>query len=192
MKTAFRLAALASIIFAAVAVLIVLLFADGNGGDDDPDIDLSTYPYPVEAPPLIEERGHFDLGVTYDDYTSDPPTSGPHARVPANPGISDLAIPKEQAVHNMEHGDVVVWYNCNAGQPLSNEECAQLRNDLSQGVQAQIAAGNDVLMTPYPAMGSRIALTSWGYLDKFDAFDAARVEMFIETFECNYDPEGFC
>ncbi len=47
-------------------------------------------------------------------------------------------------------------------------------------------------MTPYTLMDSRIALTAWGYLDTFEEFDEARVRAFIETFECNFDPEGFC
>jgi hypothetical protein len=41
-------------------------------------------------------------------------------------------------------------------------------------------------------MPRRIALTAWGILDEFDEFDGARVKLFIDTFECAYDPEHFC
>jgi hypothetical protein len=47
-------------------------------------------------------------------------------------------------------------------------------------------------MTPYADMDGRIALTAWGFLDTFEEFDAARVQKFIDTFECNFDPEHFC
>jgi hypothetical protein len=175
-----------------LAVFVAFVTACGGGDGGGSEVDLTDYPYPVQHPDVIDDRAHFPLGQTYDSYTSDPPTSGPHANVPANWGISDLAVPPEQALHNMEHAGVVVWYNCNAGGPLSTEACAQLRNDLGGVVSQEIGSGRAVLMTPYPPMASRIALTAWGYLDSFDEFDAERVRLFIETFECNFDPEGFC
>jgi hypothetical protein len=184
--------AIAAVALAVIGVSVVMF---AFGGDDDNgggDVDVSAYPYPVQQPEELTDRSHFDLGVVYDDYTSDPPTSGPHALRPAEVGVSDLAVPKEQAVHNMEHAHVVVWYNCNAQPSMSNDECIELRNSLTAIVQQQIGEGREVVMTPYNSMESRIALTSWGYLDAFDEFDATRVRTFIETFECNYDPEGFC
>jgi hypothetical protein len=177
--------------------LVALVVACGGGDDDGGGGDEVSvpddYPYPVEQPDLLESRDHFPVGQVYESYTSNPPTSGPHASSPANWGVSDLAVPKEMAVPNMEHAGAVVWYDCNAGaEPLSTEECAELRNNLSSIVQPAVSGGQMVLMTPYPGMDSRIALTSWGVLDKFDEFDAARVRSFIDTFECHYDPEGFC
>ena len=99
---------------------------------------------------------------------------------------------KEVAVHNMEHAGVVVWYNCQAEPVLDADACAILRNQLSQVVLQEVASGNEVLMTSYSLMAERIALTAWGYLDTFEEFDEARVRAFIDTFECNFDPEGFC
>ena len=191
MRLAFRLAGAAALVVLVVVVVLALI---NGGGDDDGggDVDLSTYPYPVQAIEQIVDRSHFPVGQTYDDYNSNPPTSGPHAAAPAPWGVSDLAVPKETAVHNMEHAGVVVWYNCNAGPMLETEDCATLRNDLSEVVAPEVGSGRSVLMTPYPGMDARIALTSWGYLDTFDEFDADRVRMFIETFECNIDLEGFC
>ncbi|HUF53886.1 MAG TPA: DUF3105 domain-containing protein [Dehalococcoidia bacterium] len=182
---------------ASLAIIVIIgsiafLLLGGDDDDNGSDVDIADYSYPVEQPEELTDRSHFDLGLTYDDYTSDPPTSGPHALRPAETGVSDLAVPKEQAVHNMEHSHVVVWYNCNAPPVLTNDDCITLRNNLAEVVQEQIGEGREVLMSPYPAMESRIALTSWGYLDAFDEFDEVRVRTFIETFECNYDPEGFC
>jgi hypothetical protein len=92
----------------------------------------------------------------------------------------------------MEHGGAVVWYNCNAAPRLETDACAELRNALSRVVSGALADGKSVLMTPYTGMDSHIALTAWAYLDTFGEFDEARVRMFIDTFECNFDPEGFC
>lgn len=171
----------------------LLLFAACSGGGNEPDFSVpGDYPYPVQTPLQLTDRSHLAQGVTYDGYTSDPPTSGPHAPAPAPWGISQQVLSKEVPVHNMEHAGAVVWYNCNADPPLTTGECATLQNELAAVVTAALNRGKRVLMTPYPSMEHRIALTTWGFLDTFDEFDAARVESFIDTFECNYDPENFC
>jgi hypothetical protein len=41
-------------------------------------------------------------------------------------------------------------------------------------------------------MDNRIALTAWQNLDAFDEFDKTRIEAFIASFECNFDPENAC
>ncbi len=182
-------------VVAGVAALFLILLAavqlcDGDGDGDE--LDLSDYSYPVQQIEEIDDRSHFPTGQTYDGYNSDPPTSGPHADTFAPTGVSDLAVAKEMAVHNMEHAGIVVWYNCQAEPALDNDACDDLRDHLSQVVLQEVDDGNEVLMTSYPLMDTRIALTSWGYLDTFDEFDEARVRAFITTFECNFDPEGFC
>ena len=175
----------------AVFALALLAAACGSG-DDGEALDLTDYAYPVQQIDEIDDRDHFPTGQIYDGYNSNPPTSGPHADTWAPAGVSDVAVPKEMAVHNMEHAGVVVWYNCQAEPALDTDGCATLRNQLSQVVLQEVAAGNEVLMTPYSLMDNRIALTSWGYLDTFEEFGEARVRAFINTFECNFDPENFC
>jgi hypothetical protein len=175
-----------------IAALALVVLASACGGGGTKELDLSSYPYPAEQIQETESRDHFPTGQTYDDYNSNPPTSGPHADTFAPVGVSELAVAKEVAVHNMEHAGVVVWYNCSAKPLLDTGACATLRNQLSQVVLQEVADGNAVLMTPYALMDSRIALTAWGYLDAFEEFDEARVRAFIDTFECNFDPEHFC
>ncbi len=174
------------------ALALILLAAACSSGDDGDALDISDYPYPVQPIEQIDDREHFPTGQTYDDYNSNPPTSGPHADTFAPTGVSDLAVAKEVAVHNMEHAGVVVWYNCHAEPALDTDACAALRSQLSQVVLQEVADGNGVLMATYSLMDTRIALTAWGYLDTFEEFDEARVRAFITTFECNFDPEGFC
>ena len=164
----------------------------GGGSDGGGFVVPDGYPYPVQTPEVIDDRTHMAVGQVYDGYTSDPPTSGPHTLAPAPWGISEEVLAKEVPVHNMEHAGVVVWYSCNAGEPLSADACAQRKNDLAAVVSPLLGEGYRVLMTQYPSMDTQIALTGWGFLDSFDEFDAARIEMFVTTFECNFDPEGFC
>jgi hypothetical protein len=151
------------------------------------------YAYPVQAIQRNPDRSHFPVGQTYSGYSSNPPTSGPHAASPATWGVHDEPVAKEQALHNMEHGGTVAWYNCNAAPALDTNACTQLRNQLGSVVQSAIGSGTPfVLMTPYTDMDHRIALTAWGFLDEFDQFDQARVQDFIKTFECNFNVEKFC
>ena len=171
-----------------LAVLIGAAFALGvfDSGGNKP-----AYPYPVQTFDDLGRR-HLAVGETYDQYNSDPPTSGPHAPSPAPWGVSDTELAKEVPIHNMEHGGVVIWYDCEGGaQPLGSAGCQQLRDQLAAIVRPAVAAGKEVLMTPYSGMTNRIALTAWQTLDGFDDFDQARIEAFIASYERRFNPENF-
>ncbi len=170
---------------AALAGAAALLVACGGGGGRP------EYPYSVQT---FEDQGreHIAPGQVFDGYNSNPPTSGPHSSQAANWGVSERELPKEVPVHNMEHGGVVIWYNCDGGpEPLDAAGCAALKDQLAAVVRAANARRKLVLMTPYPHMPHRIALTAWRTLDAFDEFDAERVEAFIEAYERKFNPEGF-
>lgn len=181
---------------AAVLVVGAVAFALIAGGKslDKEAAPVANYPYPALQmfSPDTGGRRHFAQGETYDDYNSNPPASGPHTAAVAT-GVYDDPVPKEAALHNMEHSQVVVWYNCNGGsQPLEEPACATLRQDLATIVTEANENGKRVVMTPYATMDNRIALTAWQFLDTFDEFDALRVRTFINTFYCHTDLEGFC
>ena len=89
---------------------------------------------------------------------------------------------------------VIVYYQCEDG-------CPDLREQLAEVVQPFISAGRHVLMMPndptwtafgsqaaHKDMESRIALTAWQRLDKFDEFDAQRVRAFHRTVRGNRPP----
>ncbi|MGH2807341.1 MAG: DUF3105 domain-containing protein [Actinomycetota bacterium] len=57
-----------------------------------------------------EGRGHLGEGEPHPPYETDPPTSGPHYEIPADLGFYSEPLPPEQVVHNMEHGQIVLWY----------------------------------------------------------------------------------
>ncbi len=185
------LVALAVLVLVGIAVVVSLL-GDGNGRETEA-APVDDYPYPVQMfPPDPGGRAHIPVGQVYNNYNSNPPTSGPHTSL-AELGVHSEPVPKEHLVHNMEHGQVVIWYNCDGGpQPLSPEQCGELRTELAQITNDAISAGKLVVLTPYPDMDHRIALTAWQFLDAFDEFDADRVQKFIDTFYCHTDLEGFC
>ena len=113
-----------------------------------------------------------EMGLT--QYTSEPPTSGPHFAAIARWGIHESPIPKELQVHNLEDGGVLVQYNC----PLANEECKTLIEKLAQIVRRY----DHAILAPYPGISHKIALTAWSRIDKFNDFDEARIVRFIESY----------
>ncbi len=170
----------------ALAVTVIVVVVVNTGGDDRPE-----YPFPVQT---FEDLGreHLAAGQTYDFYNSTPPTSGPHAPQPAPWGVHDQPVPKEDLPHNMEHGGVVIAYDCAAGDAqLDDAGCQQLRDQLAAITESAVADGKLVLMVPYTGLEQRIALTAWLTLDAFDQFDGERVRAFIASFDRRFNPEGF-
>ena len=103
-------------------------------------------------------------------YNSDPPTSGPHLPYIAPWGVHTRPIPLELQVHNLEDGGVVVQYNC---------DCPDLVARLRSVVQKY---DKHVILAPYPAMKSTIALTAWTRIETLSEFDAKRIRRFIEAY----------
>ena len=105
-------------------------------------------------------------------YNTTPPTSGPHLGNLASWGIHSQPIPNEQQIHNLEDGGVIVQYNCPDG-------CEDLVAQLAAIVKKH---QEQVVLAPYPGMDSRIAVTAWTRIDKFDNFDQQRIERFIKAY----------
>jgi len=122
----------------------------------------------------VSDMGHDhipSLTTPHVAYNSDPPTSGPHVREVAKWGVYDEPVPKEIQVHNLEHGGVVIQYNC---------ECPELIQKLM--AIARRYQREPVILAPYPWMDHRIALTAWTKIDKFNEFDEERIIRFIEAY----------
>ena len=121
----------------------------------------------------MADQGNLHLRTATDShepYNSDPPTSGPHLPYIAPWGIHTRPIPNELQVHNLEDGGVMVQYNC---------ECPELVEKLRNIVRKY---DKQVILAPYPTMKSRIALTAWTRLEKFDEFDEKRIVRFIDSY----------
>jgi hypothetical protein len=103
-------------------------------------------------------------------YNSEPPTSGPHLPYIAPWGVHTRPIPNELQVHNLEDGGVMIQYSCT---------CPELVDKL-RGIVGRY--DKFVVLAPYPGMKTRIALTAWTRLDRFEEFDEKRVVRFIDAY----------
>lgn len=174
----YGIAAAVAVVVLAVVGFLVYREATAVPPEKDDSAGLPGVFYPSQG------NQHLQPNETYNGYNSNPPTSGPHAPTAQPPGIYREPIPKEVLVHSMEHGTVLVLYNCPQG-------CDDLRQQLEAIVQEYGEDGKLVLAAPYPDMDATIALVAWTRLDKFDEFDEGRIRRFIEVHERRYNPENF-
>lgn len=132
---------------------------------------------------ILLNSPHIPAGdVSTARYNSIPPTSGPHwATNWAACGIydSEEELPDSRIVHNLEHGQIIIHYNL-----LDDAEIDRLEN-LAKDLPGR---RNWLIMRPYNQIGEgQIALTAWGWLDKFDyeELDKERLESFYNGHKNN-------
>ena len=139
----------------------------------------------------IQGAEHVQPGVPHDPYNSDPPTSGPHYANTADTGFYEEAPLDEYLVHNLEHGHIIIWYNCSS---LDEAACGtlkdQIRDVMSRAGVSLITGTSKVNAVPRLTLDTTLALTSWGRIDKLDEFDRDRILSFIRAFRDNAPENG--
>ena len=132
---------------------------------------------------------HIEIDEQHEPYNSDPPTSGPHYAEPAQVGFYDEALPDEQLVHNLEHGYIVIWYNCTGLEETACETLKeQIRDVMGQAGSAGFSSLTKLIAVPRSSLPSPIAATSWGRLYQPETFDVDELLVFIKEFR-NKAPE---
>lgn len=122
------------------------------------------------------------------EYKTDPPTSGPHFTQPADWGMSEVEIPDEQLLHNLEHGGVVITYKPD----LPEKDIDTLRAIAANLTMRDDQTGDKgfkVILAPRSANTSAVALSSWGYNLKLDAVDQSKIQQFYRD-RPNIAPEA--
>ena len=160
-----------------VAILVAVIVLLQNSG---PGIGVSVSTLPGGHGPPYD----YVQNVTFEGVSVRvPPTSGNHFGDRESPyGFLGGPVEPEAAVHNMEHGAVVIWY-----QPEDPTLAGQV-NQLVRGLGRQcIVAGS------YPTMSSLVAVTVWGRVLPLDTFDEGQLLDFIREYRGNEGPEaGIC
>lgn len=158
-------------------------------------------------------------------YNSKPPTSGPHLATWVKAGVFDEPQSEGELLHSLEHGYVVINYNCNVHLIATSDKREAIRKiyaheeDGSSSTSTEVTADKPsvefkdptvstgsatnesngcktlvknltelankkklwkLAVVPRPTLETTIALTAWNYIDTFDAFDAGRIERFID------------
>jgi hypothetical protein len=136
-----------------------------------------------EAVPPAAESPHVTGGV---DYPDPPPTSGEHDPCWAPWGVHDDELPDERWVHNLEHGGVVLLYNCDGGSSAGPDGCADEVAELAASVEAR---GQFGILTPYSLLPARFAAVAWGHRYVTDCFDPDALSSFWDS-HVNQAPES--
>jgi hypothetical protein len=113
------------------------------------------------------------------EYNSAPPTSGPHHIYPSRYGFYEETIEPEVLVHNLEHGDIVIYYH-----PQLGAETMDHLKALSQVTKE----GSGVVVVPFPddSWTEEVIATAWTQMMRLPQFDEAK----LETFMAKYLYEG--
>lgn len=120
-----------------VGVLVVMLIVSqrnhGAGGESvnigGPDTPEAAKCTSVQE---FKEEGHTHVpeGTTV-GYKTDPPTSGNHwpPGSQADPGFYATPVDSERLVHNLEHGQIVIWYQTDAPETTKDKIEQYVGND---------------------------------------------------------------
>ena len=135
------------------------------------------------AVPVMGSSAHVEAGTDPGPYNSDPPTSGRHYGESLPSGFyeeSEAAslgpYPEGRLVHSLEHGYVILWYDCTG---LASDECGELKGQMRDVMDD---AGNlKVIAFPWSSVDVPVVMTSWGQMLRLERFDAAAALQFIRT-----------
>lgn len=136
--------------------------------------------------PADEGTEHLQPTDPPPQYGTIPAASGPHAAtpLPAEPRVYDQPIPETAAVHNLEHGYVLIYYRAEGEGALEEAVVAELEG-LAEGE-------TEVIMAPHESLaeGTNLAFAAWTRLQEgkvpadADPADVALVaRAFIEEFK---------
>lgn len=131
-------------------------------------------------------------------YSTTPPTSGFHREVFTTGFIASKPIPNFVQVHLLEHGNVLLQYDC-----ICPAIVATLSRIAGEFDSRLIAPGSDtpsladvqsaeeqglaVIVAPYPGMKTAVALTAWTRLGTLPDADEGKIVSFINLYLHNTD-----
>lgn len=127
-----------------------------------------------EAVP-IQGRQHVKVGEAHPPYNSDPPTSGWHLAEAIPAGFYEEPQVDEALVHNLEHGHIVIAYDCG-----KLKACDDVKAKLKAIVDRYDSW--KVTVVPRENKDAPLALTAWGRILKLDEYDEAQITAFIDAY----------
>lgn len=112
----------------------------------------------------VPEPIHVQTNIEYPD---PPPVGGPHNPCWGTWGVHAEPLPDDNWVHNLEHGGVILLYNC-------TEDCSADIAELADFVGSH----RRTLLTEYDVLPHRYAAVAWGYRIQMDTLDIGVLDAF--------------
>ncbi len=140
-------------------------------------------------------EGHTHIPVcSYAPYATKPPSSGNHYPIWAAYKTYAAPIPEGFFVHNLEHGTIVLTYNCPNGCDADVAAAQAMLDALPDDAECT-ALGEGVrrrsVMTPDPNLDVAFAASAWGWTLRAKCFDATAFRAFALA-HYNHAPEDLC
>lgn len=105
------------------------------------------------------DRSHLDPGASY-TYSQHPATSGPHDPSPLAipPRVYPAPIPETKAVHDLEHGAVIIYYRSSGDGALSQSKIDRMTTIAN--------TSHNTILAPYDQLpdGTALAFAAWNKL----------------------------
>ncbi len=149
-----------------VAALAVVLTAGGGGGGGGSSGGVAATMRKAgctfQETPATRANLHIPTPTTKVKYDTYPPASGYHYGQPAIWGNYHQPVDPRLAVHNEEHGGVIVWY----GPKISPAERQKISDFYDESPDAMLVTPLEdsipgITFPPHRPLGDRIALTAW-------------------------------
>lgn len=155
--------------------------ADGDtDADSDTDFCITARAVEVEGCAAIigeggcsEGRDHVPEGGEL-RFDANPPHSGAHYPETEFWGIHSTAVARGTWVHNLEHGGIVLLYNCSD----CDAEVAMLRDVMMERPELRVMLTEDPELTE-----SRFAAVAWTWSYPFDDIDETSLLCFLDQHE---------
>ena len=154
-----------------------MLLAACGGPDATPGPQATPTPTaPAEQRIADEGRAHVEEGtfITFNHY---PPSSGDHYGRLLSWQAYEQDVPEGYWIHNLEHGGVVLLYNCSTPCPDTVSILNGLYNDLKKSKYGHVK----LVVVPNNRIRSHITVVAWNWQLDLATPDAKAIEAFYEA-----------
>ena len=172
-----RIGAIAGVIALAIGAVIWLVVARARQSQAAEPVAGNVTATEIELP--YEGALHIPVGQT-GTYQHYPPSSGPHwnqpSLAPVTWGAYRDSVRPEQWIHNLEHGGIVILYNCPDGCP---DTVAALEK-FARRVPNSRFGNQKVVVSPNSEITSKIVALAWTRELDLSDFDRERLLEFYK------------
>lgn len=134
---------------------------------------------------LVPDEGNLHVPVGQQvTYQANPPASGSHwsaaGVAPVDAGVYDVALEEEQWIHNLEHGYVVLLYDCHG--PCQPDLRNDLQTLLGTAPPSELFGNVKLVITPYAGLPFSFTVVAWDRQLHLDSLDQNAILDFYDQF----------